>query len=222
MKAIVKTDFNLPGQAGKYVGKVRDVYDIAGKYLVMVVTDRISAFDVVLPKEFLQGTDIEPDRRHRMRPGHPSNWCSLFRIRVTVGYKCEPFSSRDGDPQYPLAMHGENTRRQAFDLGCLMPDGMVENQKFLSPWSPDHEGVEGRPRHLQEEIIAGGLVGREDYENSRPIPADFRAAPRSRRRRAYPRRHKYEFGKRDGDLPDGRSHTPDSSRYFYADGYASV
>ena len=171
MKAIVKTDFNLPGQVGKYVGKVRDVYDIDGKYLVMVVTDRISAFDVVLPEgvpykgqvlnriaaKFLDATaDILP------------NWkVAVPDPAVTIGHKCEPFKVEMVIRGY-LAGHAwrEYKAGKRTICGVAMPDGMVENQKFPEPLvTPTSKAAEGHDEDIsKEEIIAQGLVGREDYE----------------------------------------------------------
>lgn len=230
MKAIVKTDFNLLGQAGKYVGKVRDVYDIAGKYLVMVVTDRISAFDVVLPEgipykgqilnriaaKFLDATrDILP------------NWkLAVPDPCVTVGYKCEPFQVEMVIRGY-LSGHAwrEYKAGKRSICGCPMPDGMVENQKFPEPLvTPTTKAIEGHDEDIsKEEIIARGLVGREDYEK---LEAHTRAIFQRGTEIAAKEGlilvdTKYEFGKRDGQiyLMD-EVHTPDSSRYFYADGYA--
>ncbi len=229
MKAIVKTDFNLPGQVGKYVGKVRDVYDIDGQYLVMVVTDRISAFDVVLPEgvpykgqvlnliasKFLDATrDILP------------NWkVAVPDPAVTVGYKCEPFKVEMVIRGY-LAGHAwrEYKAGKRTICGVPMPDGMVENQKFPEPLvTPTSKASEGHDEDIsKEEIIAQGLVGREDYEK---LEAYTRAL--YQRGCEIAARHglilvdtKYEFGKKGGQiyLMD-EIHTPDSSRYFYSEGY---
>lgn len=229
MKAIVKTDFNLPGQASKYVGKVRDVYDIDGKYLVMVVTDRISAFDVVLPEgipykgqilnriaaKFLDATqDILP------------NWkVAVPDPCVTVGYKCEPFKIEMVIRGY-LSGHAwrEYKAGKRSICGCPMPDGMVENQKFPQPLiTPTTKAIEGHDEDIsKEEIIAAGLVSREDYEKleeyTRAIFA--RGTEIAAKQGLILVDTKYEFGKKDGQiyLMD-EVHTPDSSRYFYAEGY---
>lgn len=229
MEAIVKTNFNLPGQADKYVGKVRDVYDIDGKYLVMVVTDRISAFDVVLPKgvpfkgqvlnriaaKFLDATaDILP------------NWkVAVPDPAVTIGHKCEPFKVEMVIRGY-LAGHAwrEYKAGKRTICGVPMPDGMVENQKFPEPIvTPTSKAAEGHDEDIsKEEIIAQGLVGREDYEK---LEAYTRAIYRrgceiAARQGLILVDTKYEFGKKDGRiyLMD-EVHTPDSSRYFYAEGY---
>ena len=229
MKAIVETGFNLPGQKGKYVGKVRDVYDIDGKYLVMVVTDRISAFDVVLPEgipykgqvlnriaaKFLDATsDILP------------NWkVAVPDPAVTIGYKCEPFKVEMVIRGY-LAGHAwrEYKAGKRTLCGVPLPEGMVENQKFPEPIiTPTSKALEGHDEDItKEEIIASGLVGREDYEMlEKYTRAIFqRGTEIAAEQGLILVDTKYEFGKRDGRiyLMD-EVHTPDSSRYFYADGY---
>ena len=171
MAAIVKTDFNFSGQTDKYVGKVRDVYNIKDEYLVMVVSDRISAFDVVLPEgipykgqvlnqiaaKFLdETTDILP------------NWkIAVPDPMVTVGHKCEPFKVEMVIRGY-LSGHAwrEYKAGKRTICGVEMPEGMVENQKFPEPIiTPTSKAAEGHDEDIsKEEIIASGLVGREDYE----------------------------------------------------------
>ena len=229
MKAIVETGFNLPGLTGKYVGKVRDVYDIDGKYLVMVVTDRISAFDVVLPEgipykgqvlnriaaKFLDATsDILP------------NWkVAVPDPAVTIGHKCEPFKVEMVIRGY-LAGHAwrEYKAGKRSLCGVPLPEGMVENQKFPEPIiTPTSKAMEGHDEDIsKEEIIASGLVGREDYEKlERYTRAIFqRGTEIAAKQGLILVDTKYEFGKKDGRiyLMD-EVHTPDSSRYFYAEGY---
>ena len=229
MEAIVKTDFHFPGQVGKYTGKVRDVYDIDGKYLVMVVTDRISAFDVILPEgipykgqvlnqiasKFLDATsDILP------------NWkIATPDPMVTVGHRCEPFKVEMVITGY-LSGHAwrEYKAGKRTICGVPMPDGMVENQKFPEPIiTPTSKAAEGHDEDIsKEQIIASGLVGKEDYEK---MEAYTRAIYRRGSEIAAERGlilvdTKYEFGKKDGQiyLMD-EIHTPDSSRYFYLEGY---
>ena len=229
MEAIVNTDFKLPGQTGKYVGKVRDVYDIEGKYLVMVVTDRISAFDVVLPKgipykgqvlnriaaKFLDATkDILP------------NWkIAVPDPSVTIGYKCEPFRVEMVIRGY-LAGHAwrEYKAGKRELCGVKLPDGMVENQRFPEPIiTPTSKAIEGHDEDVtRDDIISRGLVGKEDYakleEYTRAIFA--RGTEIAAKQGLLLVDTKYEFGKKDGQiyLMD-EVHTPDSSRYFYSDGY---
>ncbi len=229
MKAIVETGFNLPGQVGKYVGKVRDVYDINGEYLAMVVTDRISAFDVVLPEgipykgqvlnkiaaKFLDATsDILP------------NWkVAVPDPAVTVGYKCEPFKVEMVIRGY-LAGHAwrEYKAGKRFLCGVPLPEGMVENQKFPEPIiTPTTKAAEGHDEDIsKDDIIASGLVSREDYEKLEAYThAIFkRGTEIAAKQGLILVDTKYEFGKRNGEiyLMD-EVHTPDSSRYFYAEGY---
>ncbi len=229
MKAIVKTGFDLPGQVGKYVGKVRDVYDIDGEYLAMVVTDRISAFDVVLPEgipykgqvlnkiaaKFLDATsDILP------------NWkVAVPDPSVTVGYKCDPFKVEMVIRGY-LAGHAwrEYKAGKRILCGVPLPEGMVENQKFPEPIiTPTTKAAEGHDEDIsKEEIIASGLVGKEDYEKLEEYTRAIfqRGTEIAARQGLILVDTKYEFGKRNGEiyLMD-EVHTPDSSRYFYAEGY---
>ena len=171
MEAIVKTDFNFPGQTAHYVGKVRDVYSIGNDYLVMVVSDRISAFDVVLPKgipfkgqvlnqiaaKFLDATtDILP------------NWkIAVPDPMVTIGHKCEPFKVEMVIRGY-LSGHAwrEYKAGKRTICGVEMPEGMVENQKFPTPIiTPTTKAAEGHDEDIsKEEIIAQGIVSKEDYE----------------------------------------------------------
>ena len=228
MKAIVSTDFKLEGMKSKYVGKVRDVYDL-GDYLAMVVSDRISAFDVVLPEgipykgkvlnkiaeRFLDATaDILP------------NWkLAVPAPNVTVGYKCEPFKVEMVIRGY-LTGHAwrEYKAGKRTLCGVALPEGMVENQKFPEPIiTPTTQAAEGHDEDIsKEEIIARGIVGRDDYEQleayTRAIYA--RGCEMAAERGLILVDTKYEFGKRDGViyLMD-EVHTPDSSRYFYAEGY---
>ena len=229
MNAIVKTDFHFPGQKGKYVGKVRDVYDIDGKYLAMVVTDRISAFDVVLPKgvpykgavlnqiaaKFLDATkDILP------------NWkVAVPDPNVTVGYKCEPFKVEMVIRGY-LAGHSAREYKEGKRLLCgnVLPEGMVENQKFPEPIiPPTSKAAAGHDEDItREEIISSGLVPAEDYAKLEEYTREIfrRGTEIAAKQGLILVDTKYEFGKRDGQiyLMD-EVHTPDSSRYFYADGY---
>ena len=229
MNAIVKTDFNFPGQTAKYEGKVRDVYTIGDDYLVMVVSDRISAFDVVLPKgipfkgqvlnqiaaKFLDATtDILP------------NWkIATPDPMVTVGHKCEPFLVEMVIRGY-LSGHAwrEYKEGKRTICGVTMPDGMVENQKFPEPIiTPTTKAAAGHDEDIsKEEIIAQGIVSREDYEKLEEYTRAIfqRGTEIAAEKGLILVDTKYEFGKKNGEiiLMD-EIHTPDSSRYFYADGY---
>lgn len=228
MNTILKTDFNLPGLISKYEGKVRDVYNL-GDILVMVATDRISAFDVVLPEgipskgqilntiasHFLDSTaDILP------------NWkISLPDPSVTIGYRCEPFKVEMVVRGY-LSGHAWREYRDGKReiCGVALPDGLVENQKLPEPIiTPTTKADAGHDMDIsRDEIISSGLVGAEDYckleEYSRKLFE--RGTVLAARRGLILVDTKYEFGKRDGviTLMD-EIHTPDSSRYFYAEGY---
>ena len=229
MKALIRTDFHFPDQVSKYTGKVRDVYALGSNYMVMVVTDRISAFDVVLPEgipfkgqvlnqiaeRFLDATaDILP------------NWkIAAVDPMVTLGLRCEPFKVEMVIRGY-LTGHAwrEYKAGKRTLCGVPMPDGMVENQRFPEPIiTPTTKAAEGHDEDIsKEEIIARGIVSREDYEQ---LEAYTRALYQRGSEMAAEKGlilvdTKYEFGKRDGIiyLMD-EIHTTDSSRYFYADGY---
>ncbi|MBQ9310068.1 MAG: phosphoribosylaminoimidazolesuccinocarboxamide synthase [Bacteroidales bacterium] len=229
MKAVVKTDFRFEGQGKKYVGKVRDTYFIRNDFLVMVVTDRISAFDVVLPEgipykgqilnriasKFLDATaDILP------------NWkLAVPDPNVTVGLLCEPFKVEMVVRGY-LAGHAwrEYKAGKRSLCGVPLPEGMVENQKLPHPIiTPTTKAEEGHDEDIsREDIIASGLVSREDYEKLEEYTLRLfeRGTQIAAKQGLILVDTKYEFGKRDGKiyLMD-EIHTPDSSRYFYADGY---
>lgn len=229
MEAIVKTDFQFPGQKSIYKGKVRDVYNIADKYLVMVVSDRISAFDVVLPKgvpykgqvlnqiaeKFLDATsDIVP------------NWkIASPDPMVTVGHMCEPFKVEMVIRGYLTGSSWRSYKAGERTLcGIPLPDGMKENQKFPTPLiTPTTKADEGHDENIsKEEIIAQGLVSREDYEllEKYTMALFRRGTEMAAEKGLILVDTKYEFGKKDGKIYlIDEIHTPDSSRYFYADGY---
>ena len=229
MEAIVKTNFKFPGQKDEYVGKVRDVYNINDEYLVMLVSDRISAFDVVLPKgipykgqilnqiaaKFLDATsDIVP------------NWkIATPDPMVTVGHKCEPFKVEMVIRGYLTGSSWRAYKSGERTLcGLPLPEGMRENQKFDSPLiTPTTKADEGHDENIsKEEIIAQGLVSREDYELMEKYTYALfqRGTEIAAEKGLILVDTKYEFGKHNGTiyLMD-EIHTPDSSRYFYSDGY---
>ena len=229
MNAIVKTNFNFPKQKSLYVGKVRDVYNIDDKYMAMVVSDRISAFDVVLPKgipykgqvlnqiaaKFLDATaDILP------------NWkLATPDPMVTVGLKCEGFRVEMIVRGYLAGSAWREYKAGARTLcGVQLPEGMVENQKFPTPIvTPTTKADEGHDENIsREEIIRTGLVSKEDYDQlERYALALFqRGTEMAAQKGLILVDTKYEFGKRDGKvILIDEIHTPDSSRYFYAEGY---
>lgn len=228
-KTLVRTDFNFEGQTNVYHGKVRDVYSIGNDILVMVATDRISAFDVILPKgipskgqvlnqiaaSFLDATaDIVP------------NWkLATPDPMVTVGKKCEGFAVE-------MIIRGYLTGSawRAYKEGCReicgvkLPDGMRENERFPEPIiTPTTKAAEGHDEDIsREEIIARGIVSKEDYDQVEKYTRTLfaRGTEIAASKGLILVDTKYEFGKADGKviLMD-EIHTPDSSRYFYADGY---
>ena len=226
---LVKTDFQFPGQVSVYHGKVRDVYDINDDLMVMVATDRISAFDVILPKgipfkgqvlnqiaaTFLDATaDIVP------------NWkLATPDPMVTVGLKCEEFRVEMIIRGYLTGSAWRDYKDGCRELcGVKLPEGMKENQKFPEPIiTPTTKAEAGHDENIsREEIIKQGIVSKEDYETmERYTRALFaRGSEMAAKKGLILVDTKYEFGKRDGKvyLID-EIHTPDSSRYFYADGY---
>jgi phosphoribosylaminoimidazole-succinocarboxamide synthase len=229
MKALTRTDFNFEGQKSVYHGKVRDVYNINDDLLVMVATDRISAFDVVLPKgipfkgqvlnqiaaKFLDTTtDICP------------NWkLATPDPMVTVGLKCEGFRVEMIIRSILTGSAWREYKKGCRELcGVRLPDGMRENERFPEPIiTPTTKADEGHDMNIsKEEIISQGIVSAEDYA----VMEDYTRRIFARGQEIAARQGlilvdtKYEFGKRDGKvyLID-EIHTPDSSRYFYADGY---
>ena len=229
MKALTQTNFNFPGQKSVYHGKVRDVYDIDDDLMVMVATDRISAFDVILPKgipfkgqvlnqiaaKFLDATsDIVP------------NWkLATPDPMVTVGMKCEGFRVEMIIRGYLTGSAWREYQNGCRELcGVKLPEGMRENEKFPTPIiTPTTKADAGHDENIsKEEIIAQGLVSKEDYEQMEQYTYALfaRGTEMAAQKGLILVDTKYEFGKRDGKvyLID-EIHTPDSSRYFYADGY---
>ena len=227
---ILKTEFNLPGQTNLYKGKVRDVYSV-GNTLVMIASDRISAFDHVLPEgipykgqvlsqiaaKFLDATaDIVP------------NWLEATPDpSVSVGKRCEPFKVEMVIRGY-LTGHAWREYRSGKRMLCgvPMPDGMVENQKFEEPiLTPTTKADVGHDEDIsREEILAQGLVSEADYILLEKYTRELfqRGTEMAAEKGLILVDTKYEFGKD----PNGvitlidEIHTPDSSRYFYIEGYA--
>jgi phosphoribosylaminoimidazole-succinocarboxamide synthase len=230
IKTVLSSDYKFPGQKGIYKGKVRDVYNIDDKYLLMIVSDRISAFDVVLPKgipykgqvlnqiasKFLDATsDIVP------------NWkIASPDPNVTFGHKCEP---------YPVEMivraylTGSSWRTYKSGLrkicGITIPEGMKEHQKFDEPIiTPTTKAEQGKHDEdiSADEIIKSGLIPEDEYRLLEKYTMEV-----FRKGTEIAEKHglilvdtKYEFGKKDGRIYlIDEINTPDSSRYFYAEGY---
>ncbi|MDP1746674.1 MAG: phosphoribosylaminoimidazolesuccinocarboxamide synthase [Bacteroidota bacterium] len=229
VNAITETNFKFPNQKNYYKGKVRDVYTIGSEMLVMIVSDRISAFDVVLPKgipykgqvlnqiaaKFLKATeDILP------------NWViAVPDPMVTVGVLCETFKVEMVIRGY-LSGHAWREYKAGKRSVCGVPmrDGMKENDKFDQPIiTPTTKASVGHDEDIsKEEILKQGIVSKEDYENlEKYTRAVFqRGTEIAAKMGLILVDTKYEFGKKDGIIYlIDEIHTPDSSRYFYKEGY---
>lgn len=229
MSTLASTNFTFPGQTKFYKGKVRDVYTIDNKYLVMIVSDRISAFDVVLPKAipykgqvlnqlaayFMQATaDLVP------------NWIiDVPDPSVTIGKMCQPFRVEMVIRGY-LAGHAWRTYKSGERMLCgvRMPDGFKENDRLPEPIiTPTTKSDHGHDQDIsREEIIKQGIVSEKDYLQLEDYTRKVyqRGTEMAAERGLLLVDTKYEFGK-DGDtiILIDEIHTPDSSRYFYAEGY---
>ncbi|MDR0558842.1 MAG: phosphoribosylaminoimidazolesuccinocarboxamide synthase [Prevotellaceae bacterium] len=230
MNTIIHTDFRFPKQNEKYTGKVRDVYTVDNKFLAMIVTDRISAFDVVLPKgipykgqvlnqiasKFLDATsDIVP------------NWkiASPDPV-VTVGHKCEPFPVEMIVRGYLTGSSWRLYKSGAREIcGVNIPDGMKEHQRFdkpiITPTTKAEHGAHDEDIS-RKEIIEKGLISEEDYQllEKYAVALFERGTEMAAKQGLILVDTKYEFGKKNGVIYlIDEIHTPDSSRYFYADSY---
>jgi len=226
---LTRTDFTFPGQTSVYHGKVRDVYSIGEDILVMIATDRISAFDVILPEgipykgqvlnqitaQFLDATaDILP------------NWkLDTPDPMVTVGLRCEPFKVEMVIRGYLTGSAWREYKAGARTLcGVPLPSRMRENEKFPEPIvTPTTKAAEGHDENISKmEIIAQGLVNSEDYEQMEQYTKALfkRGTEIAAQKGLILVDTKYEFGKKDDKIYlIDEIHTPDSSRYFYAKGY---
>jgi len=230
--ALLSTDYHFSNQTNVYHGKVRDVYTIGNDLLVMIVTDRISAFDVVLPKgipykgqvlnqiaaKFLDATsDILP------------NWkLATPDPMVTMGLRCEPYKVEMVIRGYLTGSAWREYKAGVRNLcGIELPEGMKENEKFPSPIiTPTTKADEGHDENIsKEEIIAQGLVPREEYEQLEKYTYALfqRGTEMAAEKGLILVDTKYEFGKKDGTIYlIDEIHTPDSSRYFYANTYQEL
>ena len=227
--AIVKTDFHFPDQTHKYVGKVRDVYTISDKYLVMIASDRISAFDVVLPKGIPYKGQVLNQIAARfldLTSDICPNWkLSMPDPMVTIGRYCKPF---------PLEMiirgYLTGSSWRAYQAGkreicgISIPDGMKEHERFSKPIiTPTTKAVVGHDEDIsKEDVLQQGLVSRDDYEllEKYTLALFKRGTEIAAEKGLILVDTKYEFGKADGRIYlIDEIHTPDSSRYFYREGY---
>ncbi len=231
LTGITSTDFSFKNQTGKYVGKVREVYEFGDK-LAMIATDRISAFDVVLPRpipykgqvlnqlaaRFLEGTrDIVP------------NWVeSTPHPNVTFGKRCQPFKVEMVIRGY-LAGHAWREYREGKRslCGVPMPEGMKENDKFPAPIiTPSTKADEGHDEDIsKEEILSQGLVSENNYDKLEEYTYKLfeRGSEVAKEQGLILVDTKYEFGKYEDEIYlIDEVHTPDSSRYFYANTYGDL
>lgn len=226
---LTKTGFNFPGQKSVYHGKVRDVYDIDGDKLVMVATDRISAFDVVLPEGIpYKGQVLNQIAAHFLDATSDivENWkICVPDPMVTIGRKCEPLKIEMIVRGYIAGSAWRDYEAGAREIcGVALPEGLRENQKLPSPiLTPTTKADAGHDQNIShEEIVAQGIVSEEILcQVERYALALFsRGSEMAARQGLILVDTKYEFGLIDGRvILIDEIHTPDSSRYFYAEGY---
>lgn len=229
IETLLRTDYNLPGQQSVYHGKVRDVYFLEGDLVAIIATDRISAFDVVLPagipykgqvlnqiaaKQLDATADIVP------------NWkIATPDPMVTIGHKCEPFKVEMVIRGYITGSAWRAYQEGARSIcGIPLAEGLRENQRFEHPIiTPTTKADEGHDENIsREEIISSGLVSEEDYTLLEQYTQDLfaRGSKIAEEMGLILVDTKYEFGKKDGKIYlIDEIHTPDSSRYFYAEGF---
>ena len=229
-QAITRTDFHFPGQKGIYRGKVRDVYNIDDKYLLMVVSDRISAFDVVLPEGIPYKGQVL-NQIAAMFLGMVSDIVPTWDIttpdpNVTVGVRCETYPVEMIVRGYLTGSSWRLYKSGGREIcGIPLPEGMREHQRFerplITPTTKAEHGLHDQDIS-RDEIIRSGLVTEDEYSKLEDYSMRLflRGSEIAARQGLILVDTKYEFGKRDGTvyLID-EIHTPDSSRYFYANGY---
>ena len=228
-EAVIKTDFEFPGQTNVYKGKVRDVYSIGDDLLVMVASDRISAFDHILPKGIpFKGQVLTQIAEHFLNATKDivPNWLVATPDPVvSAGYNCKTYRVEMVIRGY-LAGHAwrEYKAGKRMLCGVPMPDGMKENDRFPQPIiTPATKADEGHDEDIsREEIIAQNIVPKAEYELMEEYTRKLfqRGTEMAENQNLILVDTKYEFGNRNGEIVlIDEIHTPDSSRYFYADGY---
>jgi phosphoribosylaminoimidazole-succinocarboxamide synthase len=231
MKTLMHTSLSLAGQQSKYTGKVREVYTLENDRLVMIVTDRLSAFDVLMPKGIPYKGQILNQIAYQMLQATSDivpNWLEACPDpNVAIGQACEPFKLEMVIRGY-LVGHAarEYSKGKRTLCGVSLPEGMIENEAFPEPIiTPATKAEEGHDEDIsREEIIAQGIVSEEDYiqleNHTRALFA--RGTELAQKQGLILVDTKYEFGKNiKGEiLLIDEIHTPDSSRYFYQEGYA--
>jgi len=229
-KAITRTDFHFPGQKGIYRGKVRDVYNIEDRYLLMVASDRISAFDVVLPEGIpYKGqvlNQIAAMFLEMVRDIVPTWNIASPDPNVTVGVRCETFPVEMIVRGYLTGSSWRLYKSGGREIcGIPLPEGMKEHQRFekplITPTTKAEHGMHDQDISVAD-IISTGLVSEAEYRKLEDYSMRLflRGSEIAARQGLILVDTKYEFGKRDGKIYlIDEIHTPDSSRYFYADGY---
>ncbi len=227
---MINTDFHFDGQKSLYHGKVRDVYNINDRLLVMVATDRISAFDVVLPKGIPFKGQVLNQIASKFLDA-TSDICPNWKIAspdpmVTVGHRCESFPVEMIVRAYLTGSSWRDYKAGARQIcGVPIPEGMREHQRFPHPIvTPTTKAEQGEhdANISKEEIISRGLVSEEDYAMLEKYALQLfeRGSQMAAKQGLILVDTKYEFGKKDGKIYlIDEIHTPDSSRYFYAEGY---
>ena len=228
--AISATHFNFPNQTGFYKGKVRDVYSIGNDLLVMIASDRISAFDVVLPRAIpFKGQVLNQIAEHMLEATADvvPNWrLASPDPNITIGYKCDPFKVEMVIRGY-LTGHAWRTYKSGLRMLCgvQLPEGLKEHDRLPEPIiTPTTKASEGHDEDIsREQIIAQGIVSEADYNQLETYTRKLfaRGTELAASQGLILVDTKYEFGKRgDQIVLMDEIHTPDSSRYFYAEGYA--
>ena len=228
--AINATHFNFPNQTGFYKGKVRDVYSIGNDLLVMIASDRISAFDVVLPRAIpFKGQVLNQIAAHMLEATADvvPNWrLTSPDPNITIGYKCDPFKVEMVIRGY-LTGHAWRTYKSGLRelCGVQLPEGLKEHDRLPEPIiTPTTKASEGHDEDIsREQIIAQGIVSEADYNQLETYTRKLfaRGTELAASQGLILVDTKYEFGKHgDQIVLMDEIHTPDSSRYFYAEGYA--
>jgi phosphoribosylaminoimidazole-succinocarboxamide synthase len=229
-KTILSSNYSFPGQKSIYKGKVRDVYNIDDKYLLMIVSDRISAFDVVLPRGIPYKGQVLNQIAAKFLDATNDivlNWkIATPDPTVTFGHKCEPFPVEMIVRAYLTGSSWRTYKAGAREIcGIKIPEGMREHQRFSAPIiTPTTKAEQGRHDEdiSRSEIIKSGLISEEDYILLEKYSMDIflRGSEIALQHGLILVDTKYEFGKKDGKIYlIDEINTPDSSRYFYADKY---
>ena len=233
MNSIIRTEFDFPKQTAKYIGKVRDVYTIKNDYLIMIATDRISAFDVVLPKGIpFKGQVLNQIASYflDLTSDIVKNWkIASPDPMVTIGYRCESLPVEMIVRGYLTGSSWRAYKAGAREIcGVHIPEGMREHQKFEKPIiTPTTKAEIGSHDQdiSKEEITSSNLISKKDYEELERIALALynRGCEIAAKQGLILVDTKYEFGKRNSEIYlIDEIHTPDSSRYFYADNYQEL